>query len=58
MEFTYGELQVIGVWQGVDYPKFHQGPYALRFYALRLACGHLLPTWTPHAVRLCSRITQ
>jgi hypothetical protein len=51
----------IAVWQGV-------AMVSLRFYAglpcptllnpagrpaLRAACGHLLPLWTPHAVRLC-----
>jgi hypothetical protein len=48
--------QSTGVWQGVvtDSLKFHPGqpcPTLLR-PAGQVACGHLLPFWTPHVVYL------
>jgi hypothetical protein len=59
-------LQHMGVWKGVamDCLKFHSGlpcPTLLcrngRFRcgppAGQSTCGHLLPLWTPHVVRLC-----
>jgi hypothetical protein len=55
------------VWQGVtmDFLKFHPGPPCFTVICLAgglpgvglpagwVACGCLLPFWTPHAVRLC-----
>jgi hypothetical protein len=52
----------MGVWKGVamDYLKLHRGPDSStpcgratsETAAGRVACGRLLPLWTPHAVRL------
>jgi hypothetical protein len=46
----------MGEWQGVaiDSLNFHPGPPCptLLCPAGRAACGHLLPFWTPYAVRL------
>jgi hypothetical protein len=56
----------MGIWQGVamDSLKFHPGPLCRTLLRPaggippkrptgQVACSHLLPFWTPHAVRLC-----